>query len=160
MVGACSDLPHLQALRVGSRCGDGWVDQGRATQPEPAPPALDPRRRKFCERFGRHAREAAGCVRKACMLRAGCRRTPCRQSLRRWRARQPEPAARTRSSHAAEIRRALRPPRPQGAVLAEGARTCRPRLMTYYKIRHNPTLRGGASKTRFFDVDGRFDDVG
>ena len=39
---------------------------GELRRPElPTPHALAPRRRKYCERFGRHAREAACCLRKA-----------------------------------------------------------------------------------------------
>ena len=49
-----------RCARVGSRLGAGWIDEGYAT-----PHALDRRRRKFGVRFGRRAREAAGCLRGA-----------------------------------------------------------------------------------------------
>jgi hypothetical protein len=70
------------ARRVGRRLSDGWSDQGELRQNSPH--AIDPRRRKYGERFGRHAREAAR------LLRTAFERWPkaagrfVLQSLRRW----------------------------------------------------------------------------
>jgi len=52
--------------RGGSRGRDGWSDRGRTTPARTARPhTLDPRRRKFCERFGWHAAgPRADCVRR------------------------------------------------------------------------------------------------
>jgi hypothetical protein len=65
--------------------GDGWIDQGERWQRRPAAHALAPRWRKPRERFGRHAREAACCLRMAFVrgrtiraLRGGSGKLPVR----------------------------------------------------------------------------------
>jgi hypothetical protein len=73
------------------RCGSGKLpvrsvptvvsamDRARAsygTQKQPGPHAPDLRRRKSCERFGRHAREAAGCLNMAFLRSPSFARTP------------------------------------------------------------------------------------
>jgi len=53
------------ALRVGRSLGDGWIDVWASYDSQNRPHALAPHRRKLRERFGRHARAAACCVRGA-----------------------------------------------------------------------------------------------
>ena len=82
-----------------------WLDRPRASygsQTRVAPPAPDPRRRTFCERFGTPARRRAACVRRSCAARPG-RSAAVRAT---WRC------ARARSTPA-EILRALRAARPR-----------------------------------------------
>ena len=65
-------LGKLRApLDVSSRLGDGLNRQRALWQPELAAPALDPRRRKFCERFGgTRSKELRGQASRCCAGRA------------------------------------------------------------------------------------------
>ena len=124
---SCRCAPRRQPLRR-------WLDRPRASYGRRISPRMrahNPRRRKFCERFGLHAREAACCLRKAFVRR----QTRARSAAVRASRRHTVPAvasamagstkarysgqnrpARTRRSAPAEILRALRAACPRGGV--------------------------------------------